>query len=235
MTDTTDVAALRESAESIMNLLENLAGYEPQDIDMDAVELRFEDENGFDTGCDISIVDTAQQSADVIRALLNHLEAERQRADALQSTVGRLAQESNRLFDDRQRINKSWTEAETDNALLRDEIAALKGDQVPVGVYNYAIFCKAGSATLFSIEEAIKDGFVSESGELTHNREYLFTAPQKLVVLPGISELIDACDSTPAVRDVHVWDLAISEVKRLNPSLFSDKSAAGGIVKDGEC
>lgn len=62
----------------------------------------------------------------------------------------------------------------------------------------------------------------------------LFTAPQKPVVLPGISELIDACDSTPAVRDVHVWDLAISEVKRLNPSLFSDKSAASGIVKDGE-
>lgn len=54
------------------------------------------------------------------------LEAECQRADALQSTVGRLAQESNRLFDDRQRINKNWTEAETVNALLRDELAALK-------------------------------------------------------------------------------------------------------------
>lgn len=37
MTDTTDIKAMRESAQSIMNLLENLAGYEPQDIDMDAV------------------------------------------------------------------------------------------------------------------------------------------------------------------------------------------------------
>lgn len=80
MTDTTDTAALREKAESIINLLDNLAGFEPQDIDMDAVELRFEDENGVDTGCDISIVDTAQQSADVIRALLDRLEAGRQRA-----------------------------------------------------------------------------------------------------------------------------------------------------------
>lgn len=61
-----------------------------------------------------------------------------------------------------------------------------------------------------------------------------FTAPQKPVVLPGISELIDACDCAPAVRDVHVWDLAISEVRRLNPSLFSEKSSAAGIVKDGE-
>ncbi|MBV6817563.1 hypothetical protein KWG64_06360 [Rahnella sp. PD12R] len=81
MTDTTDIKALRESAESIMNLLDNLAGFDPQDIDMDAVELRFEDENGFDAGCDISIVDTAQQSADIIRALLDQFEAERQRAD----------------------------------------------------------------------------------------------------------------------------------------------------------
>ena len=87
MTDTTDIPALREAAESIMNLLENLAGYEPQDIDMDAVELRFEDENGFDTGCDISIVDTARQSADIIRALLDQLEAERQRADAAEMTA----------------------------------------------------------------------------------------------------------------------------------------------------
>ena len=82
MTDTTDIKALRESAESIMNLLENLAGYEPQDIDMDAVELRFEDENGVYTGCDISIVDTAQQLADIIRALLHQLEAECQQREA---------------------------------------------------------------------------------------------------------------------------------------------------------
>lgn len=54
------------------------------------------------------------------------LKAERQRAGELQSTINRLSKSRNKLFDDRQRINKSWTEAETDNALLRDEIAALK-------------------------------------------------------------------------------------------------------------
>lgn len=82
MTEKTDIAARRDSAECMANLLDNLAGYEPQDIDMDTVEIRFEDGNGFDTGCDISIVDTAQKSADIIRSLLDQLEAERQQREA---------------------------------------------------------------------------------------------------------------------------------------------------------
>ena len=123
MTDTTDIKALRESAESIMNLLENLAGYEPQDIDMDAVELRFEDENGVYTGCDISIVDTAQQSADIIRALLHQLEAECQRADAV-------------CHDIRIQAN-DLKSARTVNKVLQGELAALKGDQVSVGKFVF--------------------------------------------------------------------------------------------------
>lgn len=107
-----------------------------------------------------------------------------------------------------------------------DELIALrelKGDHVPVG-------------KVIGRDKHLDENIISwaeDGSELPINTE-LFTAPQKPVVLPGISELIDACDSTPAVRDVHVWDLAISEVKRLNPSLFSERSAAGGIVKDGE-
>lgn len=62
-------------AESTIGILENIAGFEPSDIDGDAVELRFETEGGFDTGCDVSIVDQCQKAADVIRALLDELEA----------------------------------------------------------------------------------------------------------------------------------------------------------------
>lgn len=98
MTDTTDIAALREQWETLHSRL---------DLDI------------------------------FITTLFTALEAERQRADELQSTVGRLAQESNRLFDDRQRINKNWTEAETDNALLRDEIAALKAKLANPVVLEY--------------------------------------------------------------------------------------------------
>lgn len=144
----------------------------------------------------------------VVPNLMNQLEAERQRAD---------------------KAHKYGSERDTENeslmltvGRLRIEIEALKGDQVPVGLVD---------------ERQGSGGFcLTQHGRrlnLPHGTA-LFAAPQKPIVLPGISELIDACDSTPAVRDVHVWDLAISEVKRLNTSLFSDKYAAGGIVKDGE-
>lgn len=67
--------ALHDSAESTIGILENIAGFEPSDIDGDTVELRFENEDGFDTGCDVSIVDQCQKAADVVRALLDELEA----------------------------------------------------------------------------------------------------------------------------------------------------------------
>lgn len=70
-----DKQALRDSAESTINILKNIAGFEPSDIDGDTVELRFETEDGFDTGCDVSIVDQCQKAADVVRALLDELEA----------------------------------------------------------------------------------------------------------------------------------------------------------------
>jgi DNA polymerase II large subunit len=77
---TTDKQALRERAESTIGILENIAGFEPSDIDGDTVELRFETDDGFDTGCDVSIVDQCQKAADVVQALLDELEAaERQR------------------------------------------------------------------------------------------------------------------------------------------------------------
>ncbi|EHU9706609.1 ead/Ea22-like family protein [Escherichia coli] len=92
-----DKRALRHSAESIIGILENIAGFEPSDIDGDSVETRFETEEGFDTGCDVSIVDQCQKTADVVRALLDELERNQQyikRRDQenedIALTVGRL-------------------------------------------------------------------------------------------------------------------------------------------------
>ncbi|RTP45009.1 ead/Ea22-like family protein [Enterobacter hormaechei] len=92
-----DKQALRDSAESTIGILENIAGFEPSDIDGDAVELRFETEGGFDTGCDVSIVDQCQKAADVVRSLLDELEAAKSYAKErdeenqdLMLTVGRL-------------------------------------------------------------------------------------------------------------------------------------------------
>lgn len=79
-----DIRALRDSAESIIGILENIAGFEPSEIDGDAVELRFETEDGFDTGCDVSIVDQCQKAADAVRALLDDLEAGEKRIAELE-------------------------------------------------------------------------------------------------------------------------------------------------------
>ncbi len=80
-----DKRALRDSAESTIGILENISGFEPSDIDGDTVELRFETEDGFDTGCDVSIVDQCQKAADVVRALLDELEAKDKQIAELES------------------------------------------------------------------------------------------------------------------------------------------------------
>lgn len=69
--------ALKFAAESQIGILENIAGYEPEDIEGDDVELRFETEGGFDTGSNVSIVDQCQSAADIIRFLLMELESSR--------------------------------------------------------------------------------------------------------------------------------------------------------------
>lgn len=74
MSMTTNNQTLRNNAESIIGILENIAGFEPSDIDGDSVELRFEDERGYDTGCVASIVEQCQKAADVVMALLGELE-----------------------------------------------------------------------------------------------------------------------------------------------------------------
>ncbi|HHP0698723.1 TPA: ead/Ea22-like family protein [Escherichia coli] len=92
-----DKRALRHSAESIIGILENIAGFEPSDIDGDSVELRFETEDGFDTGCDVSIVDQCQKTADVVRAMLDerernlqYIKSRDQENEEIALTVGKL-------------------------------------------------------------------------------------------------------------------------------------------------
>ncbi|EOU4306054.1 ead/Ea22-like family protein [Escherichia coli] len=128
-----DKRALRHSAESIIGILENIAGFEPSDIDGDSVELRFETEDGFDTGCDVSIVDQCQKTADVVRAMLDELERNQQyikRRDQenedIALTVGKLRVEleaaENNLIDSECHV------AELEEA-LRDKQALLEASE----------------------------------------------------------------------------------------------------------
>lgn len=83
----TDINELTANAESTIGILENIAGYEPGDIDGDTVELRLEDGTGCDTGCNVSIVDLCQNAADVIRALTEALEAAESRIAEFKARV----------------------------------------------------------------------------------------------------------------------------------------------------
>ncbi len=128
-----DKRALRHSAESIICILENIAGFEPSDIDGDSVEIRFETEDGFDTGCDVSIVDQCQKTADVVRALLDELERNQQyiksrdqENEEIALTVGKLRVEleaaENNLIDSECHV------AELEEA-LRDKQALLEASE----------------------------------------------------------------------------------------------------------
>lgn len=192
MTDTTDITALRAESANLMILLHKE-----------------------DLGVEVTLT-AAKFFDDVFRLL----EAESQRAERAKSALDSMTRQRDEverlrvvLCDDKENL--------IDKCIERDkEIAALKGDQVPVGVYNYVAFCIVGSATMFSIKEAIKAGFVSESGELARNHAYLFTAPQKPVVWLGDIAIHDDLHEVGALVS---YDDVVAAIE-----------AAGGIVKDGE-
>lgn len=136
----------------------------------------------------------------------------------------------------------NWEASKRAIGFYKKEIAKLKGDAVPlpenipcpsapdfVWLQTNGYDSDESSWPVNNLDEVSWCVDKVFRNDTLYVRSDLFThaQPVQMVVLPGISELIDACDSTPAVRDVHVWDLAISEVKRLNPSIFLNKSADG--------
>ncbi|MBJ8926205.1 hypothetical protein [Citrobacter sp. FDAARGOS_156] len=77
--------ALRDSALDIIRVLGYIASFESEDIDGDDLELRFETEDGLDTGCTISITSQCQDASDVMHQLLNELEAAEKRIAELEA------------------------------------------------------------------------------------------------------------------------------------------------------
>lgn len=75
---------LAMQAEQCANILENISGFEPDDIDGDAVDLRF-DLDGMDTGCTVSLVEQCQHASDALRALLAERDADKNRIAELEA------------------------------------------------------------------------------------------------------------------------------------------------------
>ncbi|MHB7003362.1 hypothetical protein ACYCHM_01595 [Klebsiella pneumoniae] len=76
-TDITELALLVSKAKASVFTLEYISQFEPDDIDSDDVDLRFE-VDGRDTGTNVSIVDECGQAAKVIVALVEALEKAQQ-------------------------------------------------------------------------------------------------------------------------------------------------------------
>ncbi|MBV6817744.1 hypothetical protein KWG64_07280 [Rahnella sp. PD12R] len=218
MTDTTDIAALMRDMRDLADRI---------------VECQGENSDGEEIIHLYDQSDTTFKAQNILLAL-NAFEAERQRADANAQEIRKLE------FQWEHRAPTQWAYDQACTALHAQreraekseaELAALKGDQVPVGVYNQHLFNLEGSAVLFSINKSVESGFVSESGDLTRNHAYLFTAPQKPVVPVGFLFVVKA---TGAVI-YSIADAAI-EGTQLIGQIYGDAAinAAGGIVKDGE-
>ncbi|EES5200741.1 ead/Ea22-like family protein [Escherichia coli] len=120
-----DKRALRHSAESIIGILENIAGFEPSDIDGDSVELRFETEDGFDTGCDVSIVDQCQKTADVVRALLDELERNQQYIKRRDQENEDIALTVGKLRVELEAAEKRNAKLQSENAYIRNRYKEL--------------------------------------------------------------------------------------------------------------
>ena len=69
-------AELIADAERCLFVMREIGSMDGDDITGDDVDLRFEDDEGRDTGCDVSIVDYAEKSADVIEKLIASLSAQ---------------------------------------------------------------------------------------------------------------------------------------------------------------
>ncbi|MEB2739447.1 hypothetical protein [Citrobacter portucalensis] len=85
--------ALRDSALDMISILGYIASFESEDIDGDDLELRFETEDGFDTGCTISITSQCQDASDVMHQLLNELEAANELAELQRFKLERQAED----------------------------------------------------------------------------------------------------------------------------------------------
>lgn len=63
--ETEQAEAERPEAAEVAFVLRNIGAMDAEDIDGDNVDLRFEDAEGRDTGCDVSIVEYAEKAADL--------------------------------------------------------------------------------------------------------------------------------------------------------------------------
>ncbi|AVF34243.1 hypothetical protein [Rahnella sikkimica] len=209
MTDTTDIKALRDAAALIAHGYKQRWGCETNEDTGFVGVGTFDHEGDLCPFIEVSVSNWSDEDGDdehlaefltlanpvAILALLDQLEAERQRADDA------VAERNTSL--------KQGSAARNEFDKITAELAALKGDQVPVAVMD--IQHGRADGNLFAVT-------LTKAGHALKDDVYeLFTAPQKPVVLPR-SHYVCGC----AYRFMSA------------PEVIAAIEAAGGIVKDGE-
>lgn len=236
--------AERPEVAEVAFVLRNIGAMDAEDIDGDNVDLRFEDAEGRDTGCDVSIVEYAEKAADlfeqherivgelraVITQLLQHkndyMDAGRETYRALQNEIREREAEIARLDG-----LVSVRTAERDAALAR--VAELER-QEPVDV--------PGPDEIHQM--AFEEGQPAEDGD-----GYLFSAEEFDLF---VQRLLDSC-ATPVAWAQHsvpegwmlvecgIWtqeqvDEMQKTVTRFRNSEFVDDRALAMAVADaGQC
>ncbi|MGU0777996.1 hypothetical protein ACSESE_11420 [Pseudomonas aeruginosa] len=82
--------AERPEVAEVAFVLRNIGAMDAEDIDGDNVDLRFEDAEGRDTGCDVSIVEYAEKAADLLEQHDRIVGALRARNEKLEADAGAL-------------------------------------------------------------------------------------------------------------------------------------------------
>jgi len=151
----TDINELTAKAASAIGILENIAGYEPEDIDGDTVELRFENEAGCDTGCDVSIVEQCQNAADVIMALTEALEAAEKQRDSWRTLAKQNIAEREKdiaaLDESRQRIadlESKLAQSESWAVSAQNYIAELEARTLTVKLPHWSGYTCSGEGAM---------------------------------------------------------------------------------------
>ncbi|PKB90086.1 hypothetical protein A8A01_09250 [Ewingella americana] len=228
MSDTTDIKAL--SYARLIEVRNILSGFE----------------DGYDTVADKENYEAMRDAQALIDELISarwqlvtvttRLEAERQRADGAmteRNTALKRASAARNGFDEQYQLREK----------AEAELAALKGEQVPVG-YMHTLHMEAGQSEVVLSAGVLKSDPFGMRGKdydnsYTVTTKPLFTAPQKPVGLPlrptqamikaAQNELRWLCEP-----DSSEWDETGDEIVFLWIAMVAAIEAAGGIVKGGE-
>ncbi|MDA3170284.1 hypothetical protein JR315_28945 [Pseudomonas aeruginosa] len=221
--------AERPEVAEVAFVLRNIGAMDAEDIDGDNVDLRFEDAEGRDTGCDVSIVEYAEKAADLfeqhdrivgeLRAVIAQLRQHKNDyMDSGQETYRALQNEIREREAEIARLDGlvSGRTAERDAALAR--VAELEKQERPEGPTEDELEA-AGLGYPLHKEEAVKLWYSGFRSEVITVLEAWEAIGHDIGMNPDKGELLDSLRYMLEKCEAH--DAALAEVAGLRSLLNS--------------